>query len=67
MKADGAPTFLEDGAGTRIHYHYNPARNGRQLFVFVNSSDATAATGEDRICLSLREAGYGTLSVDFRG
>ena len=50
-----------------IHTIHSPPDSGKSTFVFANSSGAATNTWEEFIAPALRDAGYGTLSFDYRG
>lgn len=58
-------TRLDDS--NAIHTIHTPPEQGKNTFVFANSSGATTDTWEEAIAPALRDAGYGTLSFDYRG
>ncbi|SIO11431.1 alpha/beta fold hydrolase [Vannielia litorea] len=60
-------SFLEIDDTSRIYYQHLEAENGRQTFLFVNSSGAKAAVWEQDIAPGLHAHGYGVVTVDFRG
>lgn len=47
--------------------HHAPARDGAPSFVFVNALTGSTAHWETEIAPALRQAGFGTLSYNFRG
>lgn len=59
--------MLEIDAQNAIHAIHHPPAAGRQTFVLLNSMGATTEVWEAKIAPMLREAGYGTLSLDYRG
>jgi 3-oxoadipate enol-lactonase len=58
---------LDVGRDGSIHYVFHAPKDGRQTFTFLNSMGATSASWETRICPLLRQLGYGTMSLDYRG
>lgn len=58
-------TVLDDN--NAIYTIYAPPESAKNTFVFANSSGATTNTWEETIAPALRDAGYGTLSFDYRG
>ncbi len=53
--------------GVSLHYEYDPPRDGRHTFVFVNALTGSAASWQAEIGPALRSAGHGTLVYDMRG
>jgi len=53
--------------GVRLNANFQPGAASRPVFVFVNSSGATAAAWDGSVTPALLAAGYGTLTVDLRG
>lgn len=59
--------MVELDADNAIHVIHHPPRDGRQTFVFCNSTGASTQAWEARIAPDLRERGFGTLTMDYRG
>lgn len=59
--------MLDLDADNAIHVIHHAPADGRQTFVFLNSMGATTEVWEARIAPMCREAGFGTLSFDYRG
>ena len=49
------------------YLHHAPARDGAPTFVFVNALTGSTEAWEAAVAPALREAGFGTLSWNFRG
>ncbi|MEM7178909.1 MAG: alpha/beta fold hydrolase [Pseudomonadota bacterium] len=59
---------LDLGGGNALYYlHTKPSRGGAPTFVFVNALTGSTDHWEAVIAPALREAGFGTLSYNFRG
>lgn len=54
-------------SNTEIHTIHSQPLQGKNTFVFANSSGATTNTWEESIAPMLRAQGYGTVSFDYRG
>lgn len=50
-----------------IHVIHHEPQSGQQTFVFLNSMGANTDVWEARIAPDLRQQGFGTLSLDYRG
>ncbi|MEM6680524.1 MAG: alpha/beta hydrolase [Pseudomonadota bacterium] len=50
-----------------LHIHHPPARPTAPTFVFVNALTGNTGAWEAVVAPALRDAGYGTLSYNFRG
>lgn len=59
--------MLEIDRENAIHVIHHAPQDGRQTFVFFNSMGASTDVWEGKIAPMLRDAGYGTLSFDYRG
>ncbi|MEO0426393.1 MAG: alpha/beta hydrolase [Pseudomonadota bacterium] len=60
--------LLPIGPGDALfHHHHAPGRDGAPSFVFVNALTGNTESWEASIAPALREAGFGTLSYNFRG
>jgi 3-oxoadipate enol-lactonase len=60
-------SFLDLGGDTAIFYEHTQPSLDKPTFVFVNSMSASTQVWEVEIAPTLRAAGYGTLSFDYRG
>ncbi|MGB0505370.1 MAG: alpha/beta fold hydrolase [Pikeienuella sp.] len=56
-----------DGENTLFHIHHKPTREGAPTFLFVNALTGSTDHWEAVVALILRDAGFGTLSYNFRG
>lgn len=56
-----------DEANSLYHLHEPPTRSGAPTFVFVNALTGSTDHWEAVVAPALREAGFGTLSYNFRG
>lgn len=56
-----------DAENALFHLHAAPARPGAPTFVFVNALTGSTEHWEGAVAPRLRQAGFGTLSYNFRG
>ncbi|MDT8342985.1 MAG: alpha/beta fold hydrolase [Thermohalobaculum sp.] len=61
------PILKIDEANGLYHLHTAPTRPGAPTFVFVNALTGSTDAWEAKVAPRLREAGFGTLSWNFRG
>lgn len=61
------PTLQIDDQNGLFYLHTPPTRPNAPTFVFVNALTGTTDHWETTVCDGLREAGFGTLSYNFRG
>lgn len=57
---------IDDG-DSLFHLHEEPSRAGAPTFLFVNALTGSTDHWESAVAPKLREAGFGTLSYNFRG
>jgi pimeloyl-ACP methyl ester carboxylesterase len=61
------PFLTLDSDNALFYLHTQPAREGAPTFVFVNALTGSTDHWEGAVCPPLREAGFGTLTYNFRG
>jgi len=64
---ENAARMLELDRDNAIHVIHHAPQDARQTFVFLNSMGASTEVWEGTIAPMLRDAGFGTLSFDYRG
>jgi pimeloyl-ACP methyl ester carboxylesterase len=61
------PSLRIDDQSSLYFLHTPPTRPGAPTFVFVNALTGSTDHWEGAVAPALREAGFGTLSYNFRG
>lgn len=59
--------FVEVSSDSAIYFQHHAPKGVQPTFVFVNSNGATTEVWEALICPRLRDMGFGTLTLDYRG
>ena len=61
------PHLALDDQNSLYYLHTPPTRADAPTFVFVNALTGTTDHWENTVCAGLQNAGFGTLSYNFRG